>query len=133
MTEPSVQKAFSKIYIDTWASSWCVTFNASKTEEMIISRKRDQNHPPLYFMNNKLKPTGSITLFGVTISNTLSWAQHISGIAKKTAKRLYILGRASNLLPFQAHIAIYKAYIRSLMKICVSNLEWCRHLFIEIA
>ena len=102
--------------IETWVSSWCVTFNASKTEEMIISRKRDQNHPPLYFMKNKLEPTGSITLLGVTISNTLSWAQHISGIAKKTAKRLYILGRARNLLPQQARIVIYKAYIRPLME-----------------
>ena len=63
--------------IETWASSWYVTFNASKTEEMIISRKRDQNHPLLYFMKNKLEPTGSITFVGVTISNTLSWAQHI--------------------------------------------------------
>ena len=76
--------------IEAWADSWCVTFNASKTEEMIISRKRSQNHPPLHFMNKELQPTDSITLLGVTITKTLSWSQHITCIAIKTAKRLYI-------------------------------------------
>ena len=102
--------------IEVWATSWCVTFNASKTEDLIISRKRSQNHPPLYFMNNELEPTDSIKLLGVTITKTLSWSQHVSGIAKKTAWRLYILGRSRNLLPHHARIIIYKAYIRPLME-----------------
>ena len=58
--------------IEKWASDWCITFNASKTEEMIISRKRVQNHPPLFFMNSELKPTQNITLLGVIITNTLT-------------------------------------------------------------
>ena len=102
--------------IEVWADSWCVTFNASKTEEMIISRKRSQNHPPLHFMNKKFQLTDSITLLGVTITKTLSWSQHITCIAKKTAKYLYILGRSINLLHHQACITIYKAYIRPLME-----------------
>ena len=85
----SLQRDLHKI--DSWAANWCVTFNASKTEEMIISRKRTQDHPPLFFMNNELSPTNQITLLGISITNTLSWAQHITGIAEKTAKRLYIL------------------------------------------
>ena len=64
-----------------WADSWCVTFNTSKTEEMIISRKRSQNHPPLLFMNKELQRTDSITLLGVTITKTLSLSQHITCIA----------------------------------------------------
>ena len=76
---------------------------------MIISRKRSQNHPPLHFMNKELQPTHSITLLGVTITKTLSWLQYITCIAKKTTKHLYIL-------PHQAPITIYKAYIRPLME-----------------
>ena len=110
----SLQCDFNKI--EGWADGWCVTFNVSKTEEMIISRKRCQNHPPLHFMNKELQPTDSITLLCVTITNTLSWSQHITCIAKKTAKSLYILGRSRNLLPHQACITIYKAYIRPLME-----------------
>ena len=60
--------------IEALADSWCVTFNASKTEEMIISRKRSQNHPPLHFMNKELQPTNGITRLGVTITKTLSWS-----------------------------------------------------------
>jgi hypothetical protein len=66
-------------------------------------------------MNNELIATNNITLLGTTITNTLSWVQHITGIAMKTTKRLYILGRASDLLPQQARITAYKAYIRPLM------------------
>ena len=83
---------------------------------MIISRKRIQNHPPLNFMNSELKPTKSITLLGVIITNTLSWTSYIRCLAKKTAKRIYILGQSRDLLPLQARIAIYKAYIRPLME-----------------
>ena len=102
--------------IEAWADSWCVTFNASKTEEMIFSRKKRHNHPPVHFMNKELQPTDSITLLGVTITKTLSWSEHITCIAKKTAKRLYILGRSRNFLPHQARITIYKAYIRPLVE-----------------
>ena len=91
-------------------------FNASKTEEMIISRKRSQNHPPLHFMNKKLQPTDNITLLGITITKTLSWSQHITCIAKKTAKSLYPGPVLETPLPHQAHIIIYKAYIRPLVE-----------------
>lgn len=102
--------------IEKWATDWCVTFNASKTEEMIISRKRNQNHPPLYFMNSVLHPTRCITLLGVIITNTLTWVPYVTCLAKKVAKRLYILSRSRDLLPFKARVTIYKAYIRPLME-----------------
>ena len=71
-------------------------------------------------MNKELQPTDSITLLGVTITKTFSSSQHITCIAKKqTAKRLYILGRSRNILPHQARITIYKAYIQLLME-CAS-------------
>ncbi len=137
--------------IDSWATSWCVTFNASKTEDMIISMKRTQrslgrtsgksspfsplhdvmwcqpdqaNHPPIFFMNNKLSPSNNITLLGISIANTLSWAQHITGIAKKTAKRLYILGWYGDLLTQQARITIFKAYMYTALWWKYAALVW---------
>ena len=38
----SLQRDLCKI--EKWASDWGITFNPSKTEEIIISRKRSQNH-----------------------------------------------------------------------------------------
>ena len=102
--------------VQAWASDWCVIFNASKTEDMIVSRKRNLNHQPLFFMNNRLVPSSDITLLGVTISNTLSWSRNISTIAKKTARRIYILGRTKSLLPLNVRIIVYKSYIRPLME-----------------
>ena len=114
MCTDSLQKDLHAV--EKWASDWCITFNASKTEEMIISRKRDKTHPPLHFMGSQLKPTKSITLLGVVITNTLTWTPYITYLAKKTAKRLYILSRSRDLLPFKARVTIYKAYIRPLME-----------------
>ena len=34
--------------LSTWASDWCVNFNASKTKPMLFTRKHDVNIPPLY-------------------------------------------------------------------------------------
>ena len=67
-------------------------------------------------MGSQLKPTKSITLLGVVITNTLTWTPYITYLAKKTAKRLYILSRSRDLLPFKARVTIYKAYIRPLME-----------------
>ena len=67
-------------------------------------------------MNNELSPTNNITLLGVSIANTLSWVQHITGIAKNIAKRLYIVGRSGDLLTQQARITVYKAYVRPIME-----------------
>ena len=32
--------------LSTWASDWCVNFNASKTKPMLFTRKHDVNIPP---------------------------------------------------------------------------------------
>ena len=32
--------------LSTWASDWCVNFNASKTKPMLCTRKHDVNIPP---------------------------------------------------------------------------------------
>ena len=83
----------------------------SKREEIIISRKRVQNHPLLFFTNSELKPTQSITILGVIITITLTWTPYIAGLAKKAATRARgVLGRTRNLLPLHARIIIYKAY-----------------------
>ena len=69
-------------------------------------------------MNYVLNPTRSITLLGVIITNTLTWAPYVTCLAKKVAKRLYILSRSRDplpCLPFKARVTIYKAYIRPLM------------------
>ena len=41
--------------ITAWSNQWLVKFNATKTEELILSRKRIQNtHPPLKFNDTQI-------------------------------------------------------------------------------
>jgi hypothetical protein len=39
--------------LSTWASDWCVNFNASKTKTMLFTRKHDVNIPPLYMTDDQ--------------------------------------------------------------------------------
>jgi hypothetical protein len=41
--------------LSTWASDWCVNFNASKTKPMLFTRKHDVNIPPLYMNDDVLE------------------------------------------------------------------------------
>jgi hypothetical protein len=52
----AAQKLQSDIQkITAWADEWLVTFNQSKTESLIISRKRNSCHQPLQMLNHIYK------------------------------------------------------------------------------
>ena len=54
----------------TTLSSWLVTFNPSKTESMIFSRKRDRPiHPPLVMINVPIESVRSHKHIGLTFTD----------------------------------------------------------------
>jgi len=46
--------------IDEWGKKWLVTFNASKTTQLIVSRRTDQKHPVLHFQGTPLVPSANM-------------------------------------------------------------------------
>ena len=41
--------------ISRWADTWLVSFNPTKTESLLISRKLNQaGHPPLFIQNHEI-------------------------------------------------------------------------------
>ena len=76
--------------LNTWASDWCVNFNASKTKPMLFTRKHDVNIPPFYMNNDVLKHKH----LGIMFCPNGTWKDHINEIYKKKKKacsRLNIL------------------------------------------
>ena len=54
----------------TWAAQWLVTFNADKTEALLISRKINQlHHPHLYMQNVQIQEATSHKHLGIFLSN----------------------------------------------------------------
>ena len=58
--------------IDKWSDDWLVTFNALKTDSMLISRKiNSPYHPPLIFQGHTLENVNSDKHLGVTLRSDL--------------------------------------------------------------
>ena len=55
-----------------WAKRWCVTFNPTKTESLLISRKINQPvHRPLFIDNQIIKEVSSHKHLGIFLSMTV--------------------------------------------------------------
>ena len=84
---------------------------------MVLSHKR--NRPtlePIYFDDVQISESTSIVSLGVTITNTLTWDEHVYKLIKKASKRLFILNSYKHLLPRIALERIYIAMIRPILE-----------------
>ena len=84
---------------------------------MLLTLKK--NPPPLnpiIFNNTTIKQTPSLTSLGVTITQNLSWNEHIFKQIDKASKRLFILRKYKYLLPRIALERIYISMIRPVLE-----------------
>jgi hypothetical protein len=78
--------------ISQWAKKWLVKFSPPKTEEMIISNKRNKPiHPDLHFDDTTIKRVENHKHLGVTISHDLTWNKHIKEVTAKANRRLGVM------------------------------------------
>ena len=64
--------------LNKWSKQWIVTFNASKTEFLIISKKsRRQVYPPLYLNNTAINEVTVHKHLGLVFNNKMSWTDHM--------------------------------------------------------
>ena len=64
----------------------------------------------------------SISMLGITVSNTLSWENHVRSIAKNASQKLGFLFRAKKYFTSRQLFLIYKAQVRAV-------LEYCSHIW----
>eukprot|EP00061_Rhincodon_typus_P010229 g34358.t1 len=88
-----------------------------KTKELIIPiRKKGGERAPIHIKGAELETFESITFFGVTITNNLSWTYHVVMAVKKAQQHLFFLmelrkfGRAMRTLS-----NFYKCIIESIL------------------
>ena len=78
-----------------------------------ISRKlKKATHLPLLFNNNNASQVNFQTHLGVILDVKLTFEEHLKNVFNKTNKTIGLLKKLSNLLPRQALVTIYKAFIR---------------------
>ena len=97
--------------INEWANKWKVSFNQTKTELMIVSRRHNPNLSPLSFDNTILVPTDSHKHLGVFLQSDCKWDTHIKSIISKCRLLTSCLKSFKYRLSRRALENMYKAYI----------------------
>ena len=86
---------------------------SKQAQEFIFSRKlKKAAHPPFLFNNNNVSQVKSPVHLGVILDVKLTFEEHLKIIFNKINKTIGLLRKLSNLLPRQALVTIYKAFVR---------------------
>ena len=73
--------------LSIYGTQWLITFNALKTEYIIVSKRKTRAmHPDLFLNDTKLTEVNNHKHLGLTISNNMSWSSHINEILAKAEK-----------------------------------------------
>ena len=78
---------------------------------LITNKKRAQANIQITFNNILLYEVSEHTSFGLTISNQMSWASHISKLSTKAYRKLGILKAIGNKIPRRIKEQLYKTFI----------------------
>ena len=100
-----------------WSSDNRVKLKSDKCKELRISFAKKESHfAPIVINNEELGLVNSAKLLGVTISNILTWNEHINEIIKKASKRLYSLSQLKRArVAKQDLVLFYTSCIRSIV------------------
>jgi len=103
--------------ISRWADKWLVSFNPSKSESMLISRKINKPpHPSLTMQNVNISIVDVHKHLGVFMFNDCTWHAHISYVKEKAWKRVHIMRRLKTILDRKTLEKIYFAFIRPILE-----------------
>ena len=100
-----------------WSDKWKVTFEP-------ISRKSKPSKLYLYLGDCMLAAQGELEMLGVTIDSKLVWSKHLTNIILyRAGQKLGALRRVANKLDVVGRATVYKPQVRSIMELCLSELE----------
>jgi hypothetical protein len=94
-----------------------ITFNATKTVYIKISRKVFPAPDPILRLNGEIiKESTNHKHLGLTFNTTLTWSDHIANLASKASKCVGLLKRISRDVPRECLEVLYKSMIRPILE-----------------
>jgi hypothetical protein len=116
------------VKIMNWADTWLVTFNPTKTESLIISRKQIKPiHPPISMLNTNISSVASHKHLGVILSSDCGWKSHTDYIRQKAWKRINIMRKLKFILDRKSLEIIYTTFIRPVLEYADVVWDNCTH------
>ena len=85
-------------YVSNWCSENYLDLNVTKTKEIILDRRKNQNNKTAVTINNKpVTIVKSYKYLGVVIQDNLKWNEHVEAQSKKANQRMYHVRRLKKL------------------------------------
>ena len=111
----SLQRSLNSLY--EWGQRWRIPFEPSKTQRLIICRRRTTTPDPiLTFGNVPIETTDKLKLLSITFDPTLSFRPHLHNLAVRANRRLTFLRKAGRVPDKAGRMAAYKGFIRPLLE-----------------
>jgi hypothetical protein len=105
--------------LSTWASKWLVTFNATKTVFLQVTRKVNQAPKPILTLNGvAIKEVQTHKHLGLTFNTNLNWNDHIDNLVSKANRCIGLLRRINRDVPRECLEILYKSMIRPILEYC---------------
>ena len=103
--------------ISQWAQNWLLKFNPSKSESLVISRKRVKaNHPRLFMLNTEIQYVNNHKHLGMYLSNDGSWDMHNGKSIEKAWTRIGVMRFLKTRLDRLSLQIIYFSFIRPILE-----------------
>ena len=119
-TKPSYRKTSSGSLILIGTESWDMEFHPAKSQTLSINRSRKPFRPSYVLHGHTLENVSSAKYLGVTISNTVSWDDHISNTCSKANRALGFLRHNLKISASNIKEKAYKVFVRPLLKYAAS-------------
>ena len=111
-----LNRDLAKIY--NWSLTWKVTFNASKSKDIIFSKSLLPSHPTILGLQF-IERVHLHKHLGLYITSNLTWDKHIESVVKKVNLKLSIMWSVKDLSR-QCLDILYKLHVRSSIDYAIS-------------
>ena len=103
--------------IHQWATNWLVTFNPSKSESIIFSRKRNKpNHPNVVMDQKPIQEVNSHIHLGLVLSSDCTWHDHLEYINSKAWTRINVMRKLKFKIDRRSLQIIYFTFFRPIFE-----------------
>lgn len=112
--------------LDNWCKQNGMVINIDKTKAMLITtrqkRSRINGNLQIYLNNTQVSTVSNEKVLGVVIDNNLTWAEHVSKMAKKMSTNIWLMSKIKYYLSLEHRLIFYKSYIQPHLD--YANIVW---------
>ena len=102
-----------------WALSNRLTVNISKTKYLIITKKKYQIIPPVFFHFDPLERVAFHKILGVYLDDNLSFRIHINELCQKLSRSIALVNQVKNYMPLYVLKCLYHSQFMPHLLYCL--------------